>query len=673
MNAKKINKRRAAAILDEARLQLAAGKAVRAAELLSQLVEASELSSPEVFALLADAHSLKDDHASAISTLEEGLRRFPKEIDLEARLGNALVLQGNVDEGLERLERAKARLGRQPEFLSQYAFALVRAGRGEEAEAAVNDAIAAGGGLQPRLILAMARGRQGRFAEAEEIAASVEKASIAKQPKLAFASIAVRADARLFRGDAAGALALWKSLRSQGVLDNEQLGHMAYAAELAGEPALCDELCTLRKERGPNAEDLLLFSQISNLRGQPAQALEQLEQSKNAPGERYPGFEFEVLATRGRALRLLGRGKEARAELEAAAGIPEADNARLGAKVEIDLGHLAAEEGDFETAERHFQRALVLDADDPEARRALELSGRRVAWKTELADSAQSQLEAARAEAEALRRRFLSREGELEALRRELQTVKASRRKAEKKAHLVEEEARRAREDAERAHARKVQEELATREKEIDQKAQSNVELALAPGPCPESIKAMLLVAERTFQKALYTELPAAAVTVLYCGALERALFVLFVERFDRWLSEKGLREEFLQAAVRERRGKRVEYFDHFVEAFDQERAGRAPALGEIGRVLERRHEPYLRAFLQFLAESYPVGDAFFDELAAFVLWSKQELRDPAAHGRGGELGYEPLKRFREQLLLQFGARKRGALGVLLSPAAKEK
>jgi hypothetical protein len=207
------------------------------------------------------------------------------------------------------------------------------------------------------------------------------------------------------------------------------------------------------------------------------------------------------------------------------------------------------------------------------------------------------------------------------------------------------------------------------RETDADAKATENLERALGAVKtrCPQPLWNLLLVAERTYQKALYTELPAAAVAVLFSGALERALYSFFVEAFDRWLDEHGERDEFLRGAVREKRGKRVEYFDHFAEAFEKGRAGRAPAMGEVGRVLERRHESYLSPFLRFLESSYGVPDSFYEELAEFVAWAKEKFRDPVAHGRGIELGYDELKLFRERLLFDFGKRKRGALAVLLS------
>ena len=72
--------------------------------------------------------------------------------------------------------------------------------------------------------------------------------------------------------------------------------------------------------------------------------------------------------------------------------------------------------------------------------------------------------------------------------------------------------------------------------------------------------------------------------------------------------------------------------------------------------------------FLEFLHSSHAEPDAFYGSLADFVQWSKEKLRDPSAHGRGIEIGYDELKRFREELLFDFRGSKRGALARLLAP-----
>src|SRR5207249_3077023 len=97
-----------------------------------------------------------------------------------------------------------------------------------------------------------------------------------------------------------------------------------------------------------------------NQRGDPGRALERLQESVNAPGERQPWYDFEAGATKGRALRQLGRGDDAQAVLDEAAQSRFA-RTRLGPQVQVDLGHLAAERGDFEAAERHYRDALAID------------------------------------------------------------------------------------------------------------------------------------------------------------------------------------------------------------------------------------------------------------------------------------------------------------------------
>ncbi|MFN7132034.1 MAG: hypothetical protein ACK4N5_08120, partial [Myxococcales bacterium] len=182
---------------------------------------------------------------------------------------------------------------------------------------------------------------------------------------------------------------------------------------------------------------------------------------------------------------------------------------------------------------------------------------------------------------------------------------------------------------------------------------------------CPPPLREALKVAEGTYQKALYTELHPAAVAVLYAGALERGLYQLLVQPFDRTLDAQA-RAQFLQGAVREVRGSRVEYSDRFVEAFDPERKARAPSLGEIARAIARRGEPQLRPFGRFLAARFALPEAFFDALATEVLLAKEQLRDPVAHGRALELPQAELTRFRRVLLFGFPHADTGALPALV-------
>jgi hypothetical protein len=142
-------------------------------------------------------------------------------------------------------------------------------------------------------------------------------------------------------------------------------------------------------------------------------------------------------------------------------------------------------------------------------------------------------------------------------------------------------------------------------------------------------------------------------VAVLFSGALERALFMLIVQRFDAWLDDGDRRAPFLAGAVRERRGKRVEYFDRFVEAFDRQLDSRAPSLGEVSRALSRRHDAPLAGFHQFL-QVQGISEAFLDALARFVQDAKERLRDPVAHGLAIDLTWDELKAFREAFLFRF-------------------
>jgi hypothetical protein len=600
--------------------------------------------------------------------LEDGLKAHRDEGPLLARLGSLLVDLARPEEGLRMLERARKTLGRDPAFLLHLGFAQLRAGRIELAQATGEAALQKGAQDEARLLLAAVKGRQGDYAQSDAMASALEERS--KDADIRAAASSVRADAMLFSGDAKGALARWKALEAAGKLDASQLGHMAYAAQLAGEAALADGLIAKRAEQQPTPEDRLLFAQIFNVRGQPDAALEQLAAAEGASAEHYTGFAYEAAATRGRALRLLGKAAEARSVLDAAAAMPEYMLPRAGARVRIDRGHLAAEEGDFDGASTLFQEALALDPGEPEAKRALELTTQKLAWKHAVTASAEARIEAARADSDAMERRVRSREFELNALRRELERVKAAQARAEDEKDRVQKEAQAALAREKAGQQQKLAEELALRELDVEQKADEAIDRALdgVKARCPEVLVKLLRVAERTFQKALYTELPAAAVAVLYSGALERGLYVLFVERFEQWLDEKGRREAFLTGAIRERRGKRVEYFDFFVEAFDHTMTGKAPSMGEVGRALSKRSESYFKPFSDFLAQSYAVPDTFYDALSQFVQWSKEKLRDPSAHGRGIELGYEELKRFREELLFNFRGSGRGALARLLAP-----
>lgn len=661
----RLNKRRAIALLEEARLHAQAGEWARVEAAARRVVEEADLDQPAAFTLLAEALKQQDRRADALAVLQRAAERFPKEPDVDAHLGALYSDLEQPRRAVEHLGRARAKKPRDPVLLTHYAAALLRVGEVAAAEQQLAAALLVGAGPDARLVLALVKARRGQLDEAEALAKQVEAAR-QDDPALPWAARALLADVQLLRGEPEAALAGWKAIEAAGRLDGPQLGHMAYAAQLVGDTALADTLIARRRAQGAQADDLLLFAQIANVRGEPARGLELLEEGERL-GEVDPSSAFEWWATKGRALRLVGRKDDALELLEKARALPESGVPRLGAGVFVDLGHLAAEAGDFETAEKHFTTALERDPDEPEALRALELTRRRMAWRNDLQASTEQKVEAAKAEADALRRRFQARETEVEALRRELARLKAAQQSAEAETRRANEAAEAERRRLQAEQQKKVREELETREREAGEKAKENLERAFDgfAERCPATLWQMLLVGERTYQTAISTELPAAAVAVLFSGALERSLIELIVKPFDTWLEAGTRRADFLAGAVREKRGKRVEYFDRFVDAFDRELSARAPALGEVSRVLERRNEAYLAPFRAFLSEHFDADDAFFAALADFVQWSKEKLRDPVAHGHI-ELDWDELKAFREKLLFRFGGAERGLLPRLI-------
>lgn len=660
----KIPKHKVVRRFEEARRLVDRGEWQLAEKVLDEVVAAG-FEAPQLHAARGDVLAGKGEAASALTAYQEGLKKFPEDVELAGKVGVALAQLDRFREAIPYLERARPGRRKDPALLVHYGYTLIQAHRASEAEPLLRKAVALGGGARAKIVLAVARAKQGSYEEARALCAEVE--TKAADRELRAAARGIVADCLLFQGKGAEALAVWKDLAAAGDLDPLQEGHMALAAQLAGDARLCDELVAKRAAREPQPEDLLLFAQIANLRSRPEEALSWAARAEAKAKEAPPGFDFEVRATRGRAHRLLGRAREALAELAGLPGHPDHGASRLAAKVRVDLGHLALDRGDFDEATLHYRAALELDPTDGEALDALPRAQQRIAWKSEITRQAERQVAEARAEAEAVERRFREREGELERLRRELEVLRASKKKAEVALERAEDGARRA---EEASPALVVRRELIEREAEMVTKAQEAVDRSMGEfqKACPPSVLNALLVAERTFQKALYTELPAAAVAVLYTGALERLLFVFFVERFQEWLQRGGRLGQFLEGAVRERRGSRVEYFDHFVEAFDEVNPGKAPSMGEIGRVLAKRREAYLEPFAMFLAETYGADDREYDGLAAFVLWAKEKLRDPVAHGRGEAVTYREVKKFRETLLFGLVRGGRGVVRALLSP-----
>lgn len=600
--------------------------------------------------MLGEAQRQLNQGDEALATFKRGLAKHPGDPTLEGRVGAVLLDRGDAAPAAEFLNRARQKLPRDSQVLTTYAAALLALGRAEDAEAQLTRALLVGGGDDTRLVLAITKLRRGQHSEADKLAAQVESAA-SGTPMLLWSARTLRADLAVLRGDAAEGLRIWREADLAGYLGSHQLARMAHAAALAGERAIADDAIERRLAQDPTAEDLMLFAEIFNLRGEPQRALDAIARAEPlARPNDESAWRFELMSMRARTLRLLGRREEARAALTVALAMPEASLPHIGAAPNVDLGHIAMEEGDFESAQVAFKTALARDPEEPEAKRALELIERRLKWRQTVETTAEERVSSAQAEAEAMRRRYLVRENEVERLKRELKRLELERADAEAQAAK-----------AQRETSARVRAELEAREKDVDGKADENLRAAFGEGQCPERLFNMLRVAERTYQQALYTELPTAAVAVLFSGAFERGLTELFVKPFGLWLDSKQLREKFLEDGVRERRGSRVDYFDRFFESFDRELDARSPSMGEVTRVLERRNERYLSVFRQFLTERYDVPDAFWGSFAAFVLRTKETLRDPVAHGHL-ELDWAGLKEFREHLLFDFDGAKPGAL-----------
>ncbi|MBL8910019.1 MAG: tetratricopeptide repeat protein [Archangium sp.] len=663
-----LNKRRAIAQLEQARLHLERNEWAQVEELVKPVREAgfTELA---VFSLLGEALRQLGRRDEARAVLQAGLAEHAGAAELEARLGCVLLDQDEPAKAIEQLARAQKKLPRDPQVLTSYATALLRVGKAEAAEAQLARALLVGAGPDARLVLATVKVRRAQFDDADRIAAQVEGLGVAA---LEWPARALRADIKLMRGDAAGALAAYQAIEKAGQLQPWQVAHVAWAAALTGADSVADQLMTTRLAQSPGADELLLFANIANLRGESARALEWLERAWSMVKAPEPAWVFDFLNAKGRALRLAGKTAEAKEALTQSSAMAEAELPKVGAPPFIELGHLAAEGGEFEQADAHFRRALELDPQDPEATRALELTQRRLGWRQSIEASAEEKIAQARAEAEAVKRRFVTRETEVEKLKREIAQLKSERAQAEREAERLTAEAAAERRRLAEANRRQLQAELEQRETDIEAKTLENLEgvFGTRRDACPETIWQLLLVAERNFQQSLYNEFHPAGVAVLFSGAFERSLGELFAQNFDRWLDREKLRTRFLEDGVRERRGGRVEYFDRFFDWFDREQNARPPSLGEISRVLEKRREPYLAPFAKFLATSFSLDEKFWDEFSKFVTWGKETLRDPVAHGNI-EIEYEGLKQFRERLLFEFAGEKPGALPRLMRARKK--
>ncbi|MCL2315449.1 MAG: hypothetical protein FWC28_09450 [Proteobacteria bacterium] len=640
----------------------------RAIELLREVVHSSEMNSLDVHILFASLLREASKVEEAKAELRRLLDTHPENLRVQALWAAIVTEEDDVEEGLALFGKIKAQLLKEPDFLVDYAHALLKAGRLHEAASVLGLAILRAPNARVRLMTAWVKILMAKFSEAEAMLEEILRQKDASPFESSILS--AQAICRLYSNEPQTAYAFFEELEQQKKLPKEQEAIMAYAAQLAGKIEKADTLMVHFLEAGPSVEERLWMARIANQRHQPALALRYLEDTSNSDE-----LEVEFFAEKGHALRLSGQNDEAHAVLLQALGVRQLQSHMLLAFIHADMGHIFIEKADFKMAAEHFQKALSYWNAYPEAIQGLELVEKRTAWKQKLEQEAKAQLEKTHAEIKALKSHFMLRENELSALREELQKLRSARTKAEQQTNQLVQETQERISNIEQSKKEdlktQLQAELINREKEIEHKTEENIALALNEHThqCPAPLMKLFRIAERTFQTALYTQLPAAAIAVLYSGVLERLLCVLFVERFEAWLNvDKLRREKLIAKAIREKRGSRAEYFDNFVAAFDGTDNRRIPSMGEIMRALEKRQESYLETFRTFLNENYGFSDDFYADLIAFVSWAKQTLRDPSAHGRGVELAYAELKAFRSRLLFQFKEGQQGLMVQMLAP-----
>ncbi|MCL2625985.1 MAG: hypothetical protein FWD46_04090 [Cystobacterineae bacterium] len=664
----RLNKRRAVSWVKSALICKANGENERAIELLREVVHSSEMNNLDVHILFIGMLREAGKVGEAKVELEQLLGRHPEDLRGQALWAAMVSEEGDLEEGLVLFDKIKAQLLKEPDFLVDYADALSKANRLHEAASVLGIALLRAPNARVRLMNAWIKILMAKFSEAEAmLQETLRQKDAASWEGLIQSSLAVCA---LYSKSPQTAYALFEEIEQKEKLSKEHKALMAYAAQLAGKTEKADALMADFLATEPSAEEWLWMACIANQRHQPALALRYVEGSLKSPK-----LEAASLAAKGRALRLSGKNEEAHAVLLQALEVRRFKSHIETAYIHTDMGHIFVEKADFKTATEHFQKALSYWNAYPEALQGLELVEKRTAWKQKLEQEAKAQLEETHAEMKALKSHSMLRENELSALREELQKLRSAHTKAQQQNHQMVLEAQERISDiaqAQKADLKtQLQKELLTREEEIEHKTEENIALALKEhaSKCPVPLMKLLRVAERTFQTALYTQLPATAVAVLYSGVLERLLCVLFVERFEAWLNvDTWRREKLIAKAIREKRGGRVEYFDNFVAAFDGAENRRIPSMGEIIRALEKRQESYLETFRIFLDESYGFSDAFYTDMIAFVSWAKQTLRDPSAHGRGVELAYAELKAFRNRLLFQFKEGENGLMVQMLAP-----
>jgi Flp pilus assembly protein TadD len=635
----------------------AAAQLQRAGQLLEQGEHASALpllqavapvlALPAVEAAIGDCLLALGRPDEALRAYRDGLVAHPGSGDLALRLAGRGLEAGRFDEALRGFRIAAREHRKDAAFLRAFAYAALQTETWTEAEEKARAALALAPGAETTLLLGLAQAGQGRFADA---AATLEESSDGAVQALAARFHAVG-------GNLGRAQTLYQAAEARGGLAASDWAPASQVAALTGERAQAERYLTQAERLDPGTATQLAAAQLALLLDQPERALAALQ----------PLAEITDAVDRALVLALTGRAHRLAAQIDLAHAaldqIPTSAPPRVQVLALVDRGHLHAQAGAFERAEEAFRAALQIDASHLEAIRGLERAAARLSWQRGVLQSAQEQVEAARAEATAVRLAVAEREGELVRLKRQLQELErarqASEREAQAQAQAALAQATQARDEEKRA----LQRELEAREEEV--RTRTEEEIALAFGGRVEAVPAKLVeglrVAERTYQKALQTDLPGAGVAVLFTGVLERALYLCIVAELERHLDDDARREAFLSGARQGTGRGRYDYLDHFVGAFDREHPLRAPGLGEVARALRKRSEPHLLPLRAFLEEVRGYSGPFLDALAAFIDQSKTRLRDPVAHGRVLEIDDADVARFRHALMRGF----EGGPGVL--------
>jgi len=641
----------AAAELQRAGQLLEAGNFAEALPLLERAAPVLQL--PAVEAAIGDClHALGKPDA-ALDAYQKGLAQHPQSPELALRLASRSLDAGLFQQSLPAFQIARASHRRDASFLQAYAYAALQSERWKDAEEQALAALEVRVSDDARLLLGLSLAAQDRLADA---AAVLEQSS----------EIQARALAARFHGlggNLARALELYVAADAAQGLGPADWAQAAQVAALSGERERAERWLAEAQTRDPGPATELAAAQLALLLGQPERALAALEPLISA--ESHTDRDLATALT-ARAHRLAERPNQA---LEVLAALSAGAAPRVRALAEVDRGHLHAQAGEFEAAEASFRAALRHDPSDAEAQRGLALAQQKLTWKREVLADASKQIDAARAEAEAVRRAVADREGELARLRRQLAELEKQRQAAEKQARAAQAETQATQQRAESDRKAALQAELQAREAE----AHANLEAEIARtfdgrvAEAPPPLVAALRVAELNYQKALQTDLPGAGVAVLYSGVLERALYVCIVTPLERWLDDPERRRALLEPSKRGVRGGKPEYADKFVGAFDREHPLKAPGLGEVARALRKRREPHLAVLNDFLEVQQGWSAAFLDALAEFVEESKVKLRDPIAHGRILEIDDRAIAALRKALLHAFADGK-GALFRLAFP-----